>query len=313
MVNKSILSNCILFCKLEKIKLYCEKRSVAMPGLKRGTLVIIGGAEDKTTDKRILKIVHKLSGGDNSTVAVVTTATNSPYEAEKQYNEIFKSLGSKAVYGINITERSQANDYRLIKQIKECDCIFFVGGDQLRISCILGGTEFHKAVLDSLNNGKVIAGTSAGASMMSQIMVVEGKDDEAPRKCTLKMAPGMGLLQGVIIDQHFNQRGRIGRLLAAVAQNPGIIGLGIDEDTAAIVRSDLTFRVAGSGVVTVIDGRDISYTNVSEQNPDDPLAITDVKIHVFPEGYGFNLVTKEGIIQKDYEEGKNIEFEEDKK
>lgn len=284
-----------------------------MPGLKRGTLIIIGGAEDKTADKRILKIVHEMSGGDNSTVAIVTTATNDPYKAEKEYNEIFRSLGSKAVYGININDRSQADDIRLINQIRECDCIFFVGGDQLRISSILGGTEFHKAVLDCLENGKVIAGTSAGASMMSQVMVVEGKDDEAPRKCTLKMAPGMGLLQGVIIDQHFNQRGRIGRLLAAVAQNPGVIGIGIDEDTAAIVYGDFTFRVAGSGVVTVVDGRDITFTNVSEQKPEEPLAITNVKIHVLPEGYGFNLTTKQGIIQKDDEERKNLEIEEDKK
>ena len=284
-----------------------------MTDSKRGTLIIIGGAEDKTADKRILKIVHRLSGGDNSTVAVVTTATNSPFEAERQYNEIFMNLGCKAVYGINITDRSQADDRRVIKQIKECDCIFFVGGDQLRISSILGGTEFHKTLLDSLANGKIIAGTSAGASMMSQVMVVEGKDDEAPRKCTLKMAPGMGLLQGVIIDQHFNQRGRMGRLLAAIAQNPGIIGLGIDEDTAAIVDWNQTFRVVGSGVVTVIDGRDITFTNTSEQNSEEPLAITNVKIHVFPEGYGFNLITKQGIIQKDDDIGKNLKIEEDKK
>lgn len=284
-----------------------------MHDLKRGTLIIIGGAEDKTTDMRILKIVYKLSGGDNGTVAIVTTATNSPYEAEREYDDLFKSLGSKAVYGINISNRAQAEDQRLIKQIKECDCIFFVGGDQLRISSILGGTEFHKAILNSLNDGKVIAGTSAGASMMSQVMVVEGKDDEAPRKCTLKMAPGMGLLQGVIIDQHFNQRGRIGRLLAAVAQNPGIIGLGIDEDTAAIVNSDLSLKVAGSGVVTVVDGRDISFTNISEQYAEEPLAITNVKIHVFPEGYGFNLITKQGIIQKDEDKVNNLVTEEDKK
>lgn len=284
-----------------------------MPDLKRGTLVIIGGAEDKRTDMRILKIIHKISGGDHGTVAIVTTATNSPYEAEREYNDLFKSLGSKAVYGINISNRAQADDQRLVKQIKECDCIFFVGGDQLRISSILGGTEFHKAILEGLNYGKVIAGTSAGASMMSQVMVVEGKDDEAPRKCTLKMAPGMGLLQGVIIDQHFNQRGRIGRLLAAVAQNPGIIGLGIDEDTAAIVNSDLSFKVAGSGVVTVVDGRDISFTNISEQYAEEPLAITNVKIHIFPEGYGFNLITKQGIIQKDDDKENYFNTKEDKK
>lgn len=150
---------------------------------------------------------------------------------------------------------------------------------------------------------------------MSQVMVVEGRDDEAPRKCTLKMAPGMGLLQGVIIDQHFNQRGRIGRLLAAVAQNPGVIGIGIDEDTAAIVNSELNLKVAGSGVVTVVDGRDITFTNTSEQYAEEPLAITNVKIHVFPEGYGFNLVTKQGIIQKDEKEAEdnNLKTEEDKK
>jgi cyanophycinase len=173
-----------------------------------------------------------------------------------------------------------------------------VGGDQLRISSILGGTEVHRIIRNEYEEGRVIAGTSAGASMMSEIMVVEGKDEEAPRKCTLKMAPGMGLLEGVIIDQHFNQRGRIGRLLAAVAQNPNILGIGIDEDTAMVVNKDLEFIVEGSGVVTVVDGADISFTNISEQYPDDPLAITNVKIHIFPKGYGFNLIKKQEILKR---------------
>jgi len=110
------------------------------------------------------------------------------------------------------------------------------------------------------------------------------------------MAPGMGLLEGVIIDQHFNQRGRIGRLLAAVAQNPNVLGIGIDEDTAMIVNKELEFSVEGSGVVTIVDGREISYTNISEQYQDDPLAITNVKIHILPRGYGFNLIKKQEII-----------------
>ena len=279
---------------------------------KRGTLVIIGGAEDKRTDMKILKIVHKLSGGDKSNIAIVTTATNNPEGAEREYCEIFKSLGVKSVYGLNIYNREQADDNNNVNSILKADCIFFVGGDQLRISSILGGTRVHDAILKSLSNGKIIAGTSAGASMMSHVMVIEGKDDEAPRKCTLKMAPGMGMLQGVIIDQHFNQRGRIGRLLAAVAQNPAIIGLGIDEDTAVIVDADMKFTVAGSGVVTVVDGRDITFTNISEQYPDEPLAITNVKIHVFPEGYGFNFNTKQGIIEKKIEYGNNEKSEEEK-
>ena len=264
----------------------------------RGNLVIIGGAEDKGADKAILKEVIKLSGGENSHIALITTATNSPEEAGHEYKRLFGELGARSVVSINITDREYANNIEGLKILNDATCIFFVGGDQLRISSILGGTEVHRIVKKLYEEGRIIAGTSAGASMMSEIMVVEGKDDEAPRKCTLKMAPGMGLLAGVIIDQHFNQRGRIGRLLAAVAQNPNVLGIGIDEDTAMIVNKELEFIVEGSGVVTVVDGRDILFTNISEQHQDDPLAITNVKIHVLPKGYGFNLVKKQEIIKK---------------
>jgi cyanophycinase len=269
-----------------------------MPEIERGSLVIIGGAEDKRADKAILKEVIKLAGGENSHIALITTATNSPGEVGQEYKRLFGDLGAKSVVSINITDRESANNIEGLKILNDSTCVFFVGGDQLRISSILGGTEVHRLVRKLYEDGRVIAGTSAGASMMSEIMVVEGKDEEAPRKCTLKMAPGMDLLAGVIIDQHFNQRGRIGRLLAAVAQNPNVLGIGIDEDTAMIVNKNLEFIVEGSGVVTVVDGRDIAFTNISEQNQDDPLAITNVKIHVFPKGYGFNLIKKQEILKK---------------
>ncbi|MDD3705252.1 MAG: cyanophycinase [Clostridiaceae bacterium] len=262
----------------------------------RGNLVIIGGAEDKRTDKAILKEVIKLSGGKGSHIALITTATKSPEEAGLEYKRLFEELGAGSVVSINIIDRGTANNLEGLKILEEATCIFFVGGDQLRISSILGGTEVHRLLKLVYKGGGVIAGTSAGASMMSEIMVVEGKDDDAPRKCTLKMAPGMGLLEGVIIDQHFNQRGRIGRLLAAVAQNPYVLGIGIDEDTAMIVNKESEFMVEGSGVVTIVDGREISYTNISEQYQDDPLAITNVKIHILPRGYGFNLIKKQEII-----------------
>ncbi len=269
-----------------------------MPGTERGCLVIIGGAEDKRADKAILKEVIKLAGGESSHIALITTATNSPEEVGLEYKKLFGELGARSVVSIIITSRESANNIEGLKALDDATCIFFVGGDQLRISSILGGTEVHRKLKKLYEEGRIIAGTSAGASMMSEIMVVEGKDEEAPRKCTLKMAPGMDLLAGVIIDQHFNQRGRIGRMLAAVAQNPNILGIGIDEDTAMVVNKDLEFVVEGSGVVTVVDGRDISYTNISEQHPDDPLAITNVKIHVLPKGYGFNLVKKQEILKK---------------
>jgi len=274
------------------------ERDTIMPETERGSLVIIGGAEDKRADKAILKEVIKLAGGESSHIALITTATNSPEEAGLEYKKLFGELGAGSVISINITDRECANNIEGLKVLNDATCIFFVGGDQLRISSILGGTEVHRIIRELYEEGRVIAGTSAGASMMSEIMVVEGRDEEAPRKCTLKMAPGMDLLAGVIIDQHFNQRGRIGRLLAAVAQNPSIIGIGIDEDTAMIVNKNLEFRVKGSGVVTVVDGRDISFTNISEQYPDDPLAITNVKIHILPKDYGFNLIKKQEIIKK---------------
>ncbi len=265
----------------------------------KGTLIIIGGAEDKNADKTILKTFIAATGKNNPDIALVTTATNSPVKAAEVYEDILSQLGAKTVHPIHISSREDTSDSDNIEILKSADGIFFVGGDQLRISSILGGTDAHKAIRESYLSGRVIAGTSAGASMMSEIMVVEGKDDEAPRKCTLKMAPGMGLLEGVIIDQHFNQRGRIGRLLAAVAPNPSVLGIGIDEDTAIIVDSDMNFKVAGSGVVTVIDGKTIRYTNISEQNQNEPLAITNVMLHVLPSGYGFNIINRIEITKED--------------
>ncbi len=260
-------------------------------------LVIIGGAEDKTTDKTILHSLVKLTNKKEPKFVVVTTATEHPDEAGDKYIKVFRSLDVETVKVLKIDSRDDAWREESIKEILNADCIFFTGGDQLRISSILGGTPIHDALKKCLDNGKIIAGTSAGASMMSGIMVVEGEDEEAPSRCTIKMAPGMGLIEGAIIDQHFNQRGRIGRLLSAIAQNPQSLGLGIDENTAIVVDYKNEFRVIGEGVVTVIDGRHIEYCNTSEQYPDEPLAITNVTIHVLPNGYGYDLSKKSPITE----------------
>lgn len=260
-------------------------------------LIIIGGGEDKRADKEILKEVVSLSGESRAHIAVVTTATNYPLEVGEEYKRIFYELGADKVETINIVSRKEANRKQVARSLDKCTCVFFVGGDQLRISSILGGTEFHRSIKTRVEEGVIIAGTSAGASMMSEVMVVEGDEEDAPRKCTLKMAPGMGLLEGVIIDQHFNQRGRIGRLLGGVAQNPQTIGIGIDENTAIIVNHNRELRVIGSGVVTIVDGSEIDYTNISEQYPNEALAITNVKIDILPAGYGYNLINRQAITQ----------------
>lgn len=259
-------------------------------------LVIIGGGEDKKNDKRILKEVVRLAGGREARIGIVTTATKLPEEVGHEYEKLFKDMGVNEVNSINIGGRKTSDIHGTMEKIMDYSCLFFCGGDQLRISSIIGGTSFHKLIHDFCCEGRIIAGTSAGASMMSEIMIVEGEDEEAPARCTIKLAPGMDLIKGVVIDQHFNQRGRIGRLFAAVAQNPSILGLGIDEDTAIIVDNNEKFSVIGNGVVTVVDGRNIEYTNITEQYPDNPLALTNVTVHILPEKYGYNLADKTAII-----------------
>lgn len=260
-------------------------------------LIIIGGGEDKRADKEILREIVERSGSDQAHIAVVTTATTYPLEVGEEYKQLFYDLGAKKVETINILSRQEANRREIIKSIQGMDCIFFVGGDQLRISSLLGGTDFHYAVHRFMEEGGIIAGTSAGASMMSEVMVVEGDEEEAPKKSAVRLAPGMGFLKGVIIDQHFNQRGRMGRLLGAVAQNPYPLGLGIDENTAMVIDREHRMMVIGSGVVTVVDGGSIEFTNISEQYPDEPLVITNVKVHILPSEYGFHLTKRKAILK----------------
>lgn len=259
----------------------------------KGSLVIIGGAEDKKGESGILKHVVQAMGGTGGNLTVCTTATEKPEEVGGEYRSVFQRLGAGNIRVLHINNRDDANCDEAVEMIRSSNALFFTGGDQLRITSILGGTKVYAALHDAYRNGVMIAGTSAGASMMSETMIVDGNSNDPARKCTLKMAPGLGLLQGAIIDQHFHQRGRIGRLLCGVAENPYILGIGIDEDTAVCIFSDSHLEVIGSNAVTVVDGRSIKSSNVSELKPDDTLAIANVTLHVLPLGYGFDMKTRE--------------------
>lgn len=259
-----------------------------MPEKQKGFLIIIGGAEDKTGDSVILNQAKQLiSNGEKLTI--LTTATEKPREAGEKYIKVFKRLGISGTAVLNIETREDARDEKNCEAIRNSRCLFMTGGDQLRLTSILGGTPAAAAISELYESGGVIMGTSAGASVMSSTMVVNGKDNEPARKCTLKMAPGLGLLSGVIIDQHFDQRGRFGRLLCGVCENPQVLGIGIDENTAVKLYPDMHFEVIGAGAVTIIDGKTILSSNVSELNPDEILAITGVTVHVLPKGYGFDF------------------------
>lgn len=257
-----------------------------------GSLIIIGGAEDKKGDKKILREVCRKLDKDNDMLVVTTVASELPEELGYEYRNVFEKLGVKNIKILNIKDRKDAYDKNNVSIIEEAALVFFTGGDQLRITSLLGGTPIYQKMLNAYEDGCIFVGTSAGASVMSATMIITGPDDESPKKCTLKMAPGLGLIKDVIIDQHFAQRGRVGRLLVGIAENPQSLGIGIDEDTAIVVNEEGEFKVIGSGAVYVIDGSNITYSNVSEQYPDELLSIFNVKLYVLKSGDSFNLNTK---------------------
>lgn len=260
-----------------------------MEKTRAGNLVIIGGNEDKRGECLILRRFVDIAGGRQARIAVLTTATELPREVGDEYRNLFTEIGVAAAPVLYITNRESANDRHQIREIDNATGIFITGGDQLRLTSILGGSGVDAALRRAFFRGTVIAGTSAGASVMSDTMIVGGDSSDTPKKLTLSMAHGMGLLEEVVIDQHFAQRGRINRLLAAVAQNPHILGIGIDEDTALVVEGDGKCQVIGSQTVTILDGKNIVHSNISESKRHDPLAITNMRLHVLPAGYGYDI------------------------
>ena len=264
----------------------------------KGTLMIIGGAEDKKEDCTILRTLMDLSNARGGKVVILTAATEYPERTAREYIDVFERLGASHISAVHIRSRQDADELEKSKLISQASCIFITGGDQLRITSIMGGTRTENALYEAYDNGAIIAGTSAGASVMSETMIISGNNEDAPRKCTLKMAPGLGLLKDAVIDQHFAQRGRIGRLLTAIAQNPHVLGIGIDEDTGLVVNDNAIFEVIGSNAVTIIDGSHSDYSNVSELEPDEILAFTNIKMHVLPAGYKYNIKTRKPILRR---------------
>lgn len=274
-----------------------------MDEILKGNLIIIGGAEDKKGEKNILKEVCSKIDKEKDELVIATIATDLPKEVGCEYKNIFENLGVKNINVLNVEDRKDTHEIHNIEMIKKASLVFFTGGDQLKITSILGGTPLYDIIHESYEKGCVYVGTSAGASVVSDTMIITGEDEESPKKCTLKMAPGLGLIKNVVIDQHFAQRGRIGRLLVAIAENPESLGIGIDEDTAIVICKEGKFKVIGSGAVYIIDGSSITYTNVSEQNPEEILSMFDIKMHVLKNGDKFNLNIRQPI--KEDKQSKN--------
>ena len=253
-----------------------------------GALVIIGGAEDKRGDMTILREFVRLAGGEHARIVVMTVATERPLEAGANYIDVFEKIGVEDVRTFDVSSREAADRPSARKAIEHATGVFFTGGEQIRITKLLGGTQVDAALHTGHENGLILAGTSAGASMMSSTMIVEGAAETNPRIGIVNMAPGMEFIDGVVIDQHFAQRGRLGRLLSAVAQYPHHLGLGIDEDTAVVVRGT-ELEVIGRGAVSVVDAGALLFSNLGDLRHNDALALCGVKLHILPSGYRFLL------------------------
>jgi cyanophycinase len=254
----------------------------------QGTVIIIGGAEDKVRDRVILGRFTALAGGRDARIAVIATASSLGMEAGERYRTVFTELGAVEVVPLNATTRTQANDEHAARIVRDSTGIFLTGGNQLRLSSMLGGTRLADAIMTRFMAGAVVAGTSAGASAVSSHMIAFGASGATPKHRMAQIAAGLGLLPGVIVDQHFQQRNRLGRLLSLIAQNPSLLGLGVDEDTAGVVGPDQVMEVIGRGSITVVDGA-ASETDAWEIRGHRPLMISGVVLHSLPAGYRFDL------------------------
>ena len=251
-----------------------------------GPLLAIGGAEDKFRDRLILRKFVELAGGAGAKIVILPTASGLR-DAGQRYQGIFDEFGAASSCVLQVRSREHAFDERYVGQIQASSGIFMTGGNQVRIAAILGGSDVGRALVDAHKRGVVIAGTSAGASVMTGIMVAGGDLGRTPRANLARMAPGLGLLDDAIIDQHFRQRDRVARLMTMVSYNPGLLGLGIDEDTAALIKADGCIEVLGAGTVLIVDGQQM-VSNVHSRRGGSPLNITNATVHFLTSGSRFD-------------------------
>jgi cyanophycinase len=254
-----------------------------------GHLMAIGGAEDRRGDMQVLQHFIDLCGTPEPMVAVITAASGVPAESWQTYERAFGELGAARCVHLDLRTPEDAQDLMAMDTLLEADGIFMTGGDQRRLMAVLQDSAVHRALHLAFHvNGACIAGTSAGAAALSQQMLAEGRATPLPEKDAARIDQGLGLLPAAIIDQHFSQRHRLGRLLSAVAEQPGLLGVGIDEDTALVVRPGQGVEVVGAGSVTVVDGRRM-WSNVEAAQAADPLELMGVRLHVLPAGNRYEL------------------------
>ena len=260
-------------------------------GDQRGWIIPIGGAEDKDANPRILARFVELSGGADADIVVIPTASRLK-DSGTRYETLFQGMGAARVEVLDFDTRRDCQEEGRLARLAEASGIFFTGGNQLRLSTILGGTQVARCIRLRNAQGVTVAGTSAGAGFLSEHMIAFGAEGSSPRASSVRLAPGLGLTNRFVIDQHFRQRDRLGRLTAALGYNPFAIGIGLDEDTAAFISPDDTLEVEGSGAVTVVDAHDLQFSSMAQAGEDDPVCLLGLGVHILIAGATFNLHTR---------------------
>ena len=253
------------------------------PGATRGWIVPIGGGEEKENDPRILQRFVDLCGGAEADIVVIPTASRMA-DTGARYEGIFSGLGAGRVTALDFDARSDCEDPDKLERLGDASGIFFTGGNQLSLSTILGGTPVARLVRARNADGVHVAGTSAGAAFICEHMIAYGEDGPSPVAGSARLAPGLGLTNRLIIDQHFRQRDRMGRLLTALAYNPFAVGIGLDEDTAAFIRPDDVLEVEGSGGITLVDASGIEFSSMDMVDEGDPVCMLGIRLHLLVAG-----------------------------
>lgn len=275
----------------------------------KGKLLAIGGAEDKGTDLEtgqihrnnlnffelaILRRIVAEIGGHDKRIEVITTASMIPVEVGDNYQNAFGKIGCKDIGVMHIRNRSDAANEEYLTRLRNCDAVMFSGGNQLRLTSTFGGTKFLEIVLDRYHKEKdfLVAGTSAGAMAMSNTMIYEGNATKAHLKGEVKITTGLGFMDDVIFDSHFEKRGRFGRLAQAVASNPSCIGIGLGEDTGVLIINGNEMEAIGSGLVVILDGHDIKHSNIADIPDGCPISIENMKVHFLEKGNGYKAIER---------------------
>jgi cyanophycinase len=261
-------------------------------GATRGWIVPIGGAENKENDRDILRRFLQVSGGDGADIVVIPTASRM-HETGPRYERLFRDLGAADVTVMDFDTRRDCQERGRLERLERASGIFFTGGNQLRLTTLLGGTPVAKLIRVRNAHGVTVGGTSAGASILSEHMIACGDEGSAVIAGSVRLAPGLGLTNRFIIDQHFRQRDRLGRLITALAYNPFAVGIGLDEDTAAFIGPDETIQVEGSGGVTILDASDVSFSSIAEVAEGQPVCMLGLRLHILVAGATFNLHTRQ--------------------